>query len=323
MLRDADVYSQITAPLIQLEEGLIHVLSSADYPMKDINNHLMKSAGKRIRPALFFLALGFWGEEPEAHLPVALAIELIHTATLVHDDVVDSASRRRGNPTLNETWGNHTAVLTGDYLFAEAFALLANYGNVDIIREMAALVKDMSAGEIQQQLECYQPGLQYEQYFTRIAKKTARFFSVCARSAGLVSKANGSCLSGLEEYGYHIGMAFQVIDDLLDFLGDEETTGKPVAGDLRQGILTLPVLRLLEVSPHSKELAAKIASRNIDEQLVFDINREMINCGCTDYVRNVAAEFVQKAACGLDKLPPHPNRETLQRVAAFVLNRGF
>ncbi len=322
-MKNTDMYGENLAPLRQLEEGLTIILGSAGYPMEKINSHLLCSSGKRIRPALFYLALGFWGEDAASHLPVALAIELIHTATLVHDDVIDCSVKRRGNETINAVWGQQTAVLTGDYLFAEAFSLLATYGNIEVLRKMAVLVKEICEGEIQQQLECYRADISYADYYGRISKKTARFFSACTSCAGLVSGADNESLTALSEYGFHLGMAFQIIDDLLDFLGNEEITGKPVGGDLRQGILTLPVLHLLTISPHRKEFAAKIVHRQIDDQFISKITQELKANKCVEYVQTVAAGFVQQASKGAGKLPSHPNWETLRQLANFVLDRRF
>jgi len=322
-LKDKDIYREILAPLKQLEEGLTITLGSAGYPMEEINSHLLSSSGKRIRPALFYLALGFWGEEPATHLPVALAIELIHTATLVHDDVVDCSIKRRGHPTINAAWGHQTAVLAGDYLFAEAFSLLATYGNIDVLRKMAALVKEISEGEIQQQQECYRADISYADYYERISKKTARFFSACTSCAGLVSGVDRESLAALSEYGFHLGMAFQIIDDLLDFLGSEEATGKPVGEDLRQGILTLPVLHLLAISPQREEFAAKISSRQINNQFISRITRELKANNCLAYVQSIAADFVQQANKDASKLPLHPNRETLKQIGNFIVDRQF
>jgi heptaprenyl diphosphate synthase len=317
-----DFYSQVSAPLARLEEGLAIALDTTERPMEEINRHLLGAPGKRIRPALFFLALGQWNQPAEKHLSVALAIELIHTASLVHDDVIDKSEKRRRQSSVNHIWGSHTAVLTGDYLFAKAFRLLSDYGDIQIIREMASLVEDMSEGEIQQQEQCFLTDLTQAQYYQRIGKKTARFFSACARCAGLVSRTDASSLTALSEYGFNIGMAFQLIDDLLDFYGDEEKTGKPVAEDLRQGILTLPILHLLSVSPRSEELAGKITSRSIDAALVADINREMDVHRSADYVRDLAAKYVKNADLALESLPATESRETLSLVSRFIIDRS-
>jgi geranylgeranyl pyrophosphate synthase len=318
---NTDFYDQLTAPLALLEEGLALALHTSDTPLADINRHILRSAGKRIRPALFFLALAPFGEAPHSHLPVALALELIHTASLLHDDVVDDAEKRRGRPSVNHHWGNGPAVLAGDYLFARAFGILTEYGDMRIIREMAQLVQAMSEGEILQQAERYQTDITAEQYMDRIGKKTARFFSACTRCAGLAAQAPQMQLEGLTRYGYHVGIAYQLMDDLLDFFGHEAVTGKPVAGDLGQGTVTLPVLHLLSLSPRRDEWCRRIIAADTDESFLIDINREMKNYGCDEYVRNLAATHTEQAQIALTALPPSQSRQTLADAANFILHR--
>ena len=161
----------------------------------------------------------------------------------------------------------------------------------------------------------------FRSYFQRIGKKTARFFSVCARCAGMVSRVDESFLIAMDTYGYNVGMAFQLMDDLLDFYGDEETTGKPVAGDLRQGILTLPILHVLDQSPHREELSRKIVSRLVDAALISDIKREMDALQSADYVRDKAIAYVEKANLALESLPMTTSRETLKQVSHFIIKR--
>ena len=208
-----DYYQKISAPLTIMEEELRNVLCSETAHMQAINSYVLSSPGKRIRPALFFLTLGLWDQNPAQHLPVALAIELVHTATLLHDDVVDAAAKRRGKASVNTVWGNQTAVLVGDYLFAKAFSLLTEYGSMPLVSEMAALVEAMAEGEIQQQAQRFNPGISREDYLGRITKKTAKFFTVAACAGAMVSKADAKSVNALKNYGYHIGMAFQIIDD--------------------------------------------------------------------------------------------------------------
>ena len=316
-----DYYQKISAPLTIMEEELRNVLCSETAHMQAINSYVLSSPGKRIRPALFFLTLGLWDQNPAQHLPVALAIELVHTATLLHDDVVDAAAKRRGKASVNTVWGNQTAVLVGDYLFAKAFSLLTEYGSMPLVSEMAALVEAMAEGEIQQQAQRFNPGISREDYLGRITKKTAKFFTVAACAGAMVSKADAKSVNALKNYGYHIGMAFQIIDDLLDFCSNSEQIGKSVANDLQQGIITLPVLHVLTVSKNQKRLAECIVNQCIDESLIDDINHEMVACKSADYVRSLAKEYVIAAISQLSVLPDRSCRETLAEVARFIVER--
>lgn len=316
-----DFYQALSAPLQQVEGGLKEILSTGETLLSDINSHLLSAKGKRIRPALFFLSLGLFSEEYDKHLPVAVAIELVHTATLVHDDVVDHASQRRGQSTVNAMWGNHTSVLAGDYLFAKAFRLLTEYGNIEVIREMATLVEVITEGEIQQQSERYVINSGLEAYLSRIAKKTARFFAACSRCGGLVCGNKNSTIRTLENFGFHLGMAFQMIDDILDFSADTLSTGKPAGSDLAQGIVTLPVLHLLQVSPHGSRFAEEISTRRINETLITEITGEIVRCGSDNYARELAQKYITIALGALQTLPSNAARETLELVAHFVIER--
>lgn len=317
-----DFPGHLAVPLIQLEEGLKNVLRSKEEFMQKVNEHLLLAQGKRFRPVLFFLGLGIWDENPENHLDVAVAIELIHAATLLHDDVIDKSEQRRGLPTVNAKWGNHVSVLAGDYLFAKAFGLLTAYGNLALIREIASLVEQMSEGEIQQHTESFRVDLGYDSYIDRVTRKTARFFSACMRGAGIVSGVNQELLPVLHEYGLNIGIGFQIIDDLLDFCGDPLATGKKPGGDLLQGIITLPVLHILDQSAQGLQIARRIKQKEIDPSLVELICGEMKDCKTEDYIRATAAEYVENAQHALQKLPCCVSRDALRDMAQVILVRN-
>lgn len=320
---ETDFYEQISSPLARLEEGFHFILQSAEPFVQEINTYLVHTPGKRIRPALFFLAMGLWSKQYEEHLPVAIALELIHTATLVHDDVVDQADKRRGYPTVSNKWGNHVSVLAGDYLFAKAFTLLTEYGSLPLIREMARLVEEMTEGEIQQQAERFMLNISQDDYLKRITKKTARFFIVASRAGGIVTGAAEEDIHLLEEYGYHAGIAFQIIDDFLDFSGDAQTTGKPAATDLRQGIITLPVLHVLENSGQRDVFRERISLGDVDSRLIEEICQEMKICHTPEFVRALAGRYVSAAKQALAGLPANNYQKTLHDVAEFILRRNF
>lgn len=315
----AQLYQPILHLLQDLEIGLEKALHAEEPFVQNISRHLLNTSGKRIRPALFFLSLNLWKDELQNSIPVAVAIELLHSATLVHDDVVDMSELRRGQPTVNAVWGNQVSVLTGDYLFSRAFSILTEYGDLRLINEMAVLVGKMTEGEIQQQTERFNPDLDQPTYLKRIGKKTAYFFEVCARCGGKVAGANDSAITYLGNYGYHVGLAFQIMDDLLDFFGDEQQTGKPTASDLRQGIVTLPVIHLLSVSPNRRELRKKIAAKEVDDAFVRQICRELEDCHSLEHTRRIAHTFIDEALHSLVSLPARPGRITMEVMARFVI----
>lgn len=316
-----ELYGPYAAPLHTLEEGIRQILISEEKHVQDVNNHLLSAPGKRIRPALFFVTLNLWQEEYQPFMPVAIAIELIHTATLVHDDVIDDSGQRRGIPTINAQWGNYVSVLTGDYLFAKAFTLLTEFGDLRIIQDMASLVAAMSEGEIQQQSERFHIALDPDAYYKRIGKKTAHFFTVSAQCGGLVSGADNNSLAALRSYGYNVGMAFQIIDDLLDFTGDTKLTGKPSAGDLRQGVVTLPLIHLMKESANGSRYNNRIAANEIDEQLIRQICTEIKETKIQNEVRAIAKEYINRALQALQALPNCNGRNILEQIATYVIER--
>jgi heptaprenyl diphosphate synthase len=316
-----ELYGPCTAPLQALEEGLRQILISEENLVQDVNSHILSTPGKRIRPALFFVTLNLWQEEYQPFLPVAVAIELIHTATLAHDDVIDDSGQRRGRPTINAKWGNYVSVLTGDYLFAKAFTLLTEFGDIRIIQDMAGLVAAMSEGEMQQQSERFHVALETDSYYKRIGKKTAHFFTVAAQCGGLVSGADNNSLAALRSYGFNVGMAFQIIDDLLDFTGDTKLTGKPPAGDLHQGVVTLPLIHLMKESSNGNIYRQKIAAKEINEQLVRQICMEINNSQIQNQVRAIAKEYINNALQALQSLPDGSSRNILEQITAYVLER--
>ena len=220
--------------------------------------YLVQSGGKRLRPALFLLAArGGKNFDLNRALPLAAALELIHTASLVHDDVIDEADLRRGVPTANAKWGRRMAVLTGDYIFAAAFRLVSegDYDNF-VSHRLAELVAGLTEGEINESREAYSGNADIDDYLLRIKQKTAEFLAICCELGGAIGGMGKDDTAQLAAYGYNIGMAFQIIDDVLDIDESAVQIGKPVGNDIRQGVLTLPVIRALSVSRDKEELAA-------------------------------------------------------------------
>lgn len=318
-----EMLAGIEIELQELEIALKQVLDSQEKIVADASAHLLSSAGKRLRPALFFLCAKLTRDNLEEYIPVAVAIELIHSATLVHDDVVDNSNFRRGLPSVNSRWGNQVSVLLGDYLFARAFALLTDYGSLLLINLMSRVVENMSEGEIQQLYEVCTPDLSQEDYLDRVKKKTALFFSSSCQSAGVVTGAGDLEVLALKNYGYNLGMAFQIIDDLLDFKGKESEVGKPVGNDLRQGIVTLPVIYMLDVSDRGEYFKDRIRNREIDPDLVEQVVHEIIRSGSHERAYEMAEGYIDQAIKELAVFPGSPYKRTLEYLARFVLVRHY
>ena len=320
-----DIFHWIEPELALLEKTLGETLVSTAPLISEVGAHLVRSGGKRLRPALYLLAAKSCGgfDENKA-TPLAAAIELIHMASLVHDDVIDQAQTRRGTVTANAKWGNQVAVLTGDHMFAQAFALVSNKGySEDVGERLAALVQGLCAGEILQDSALYTADHNLEEYERRIAMKTADFLAICCELGGMVGGAPTEVCEGLKAYGKAIGMAFQITDDLLDVMGDEERIGKPAGNDIRQGVVTLPVICALETSPDRDELRAIVTDREMtDDMVVRAIDIVRASDGVMK-ARKRADKYLEEARHVLPEAVDGEARTAFLEAAAYIGQRDF
>ena len=278
--------------------------------------------GKRLRPMLFLLCANAKEScPPEKTMPLATALELIHTASLVHDDIIDTSKKRRGVETANSKYGAQIAVLIGDYLFAKAFQLVAenDYG-AKVSTILSKLVKNLCIGEIMQDRSLFVVPTMSE-YYMRINLKTAIFLSSCCRLGAIVSAMNDREVENLTAYGSGLGLAFQIIDDLLDFFGDEKITGKPHGGDLKSGVITLPVIRALATSDDAstlKELVTrdKVTTADIDAAIKIISATDAI-----DYCRTRAEAHIDSARINLPLTLKTSVSLALEQIADFVVDR--
>lgn len=317
------LFAAIETELRQVETAIEGALATRDRLVGEVSTHLLRAGGKRIRPALVLLAAKFPGYQLENIIPVAVAVELIHMATLVHDDVVDSADMRRGRPTVNAVWNNPVSVLTGDYLFARSFAILAETGNPRVVGLMANVVFEMSKGELVQMASYFDTDQTEDDYYSRIAQKTGYLIAESCRLGAIMGGAGEPQVEALYQYGLGVGLSFQIADDLLDYMGSAGTVGKPVCGDLKEGILTLPVLHALQHSQHRRELRDIIASRSIGDTEVNRVKEILEEAGSFAYAREQAQRHLAAALAQLDQVPELATRETLRTLADFVINRQF
>ena len=319
------MFDVIQSDLDVLNEGLIGAVSSPVALVNEVGTHLVTAGGKRIRPALCLLAArGSRDFSLERILPLAEALELIHTASLVHDDVIDEADTRRGEPTANAKWDNQIAILSGDYIFARAFSLIAEGGYGDYVsKRLAELVCNLSVGEIIQDHTVYQAVKDLDNYYERIQKKTADFLEICCELGGIVGGLPENETKKLAEYGHCIGMAFQITDDVLDIMQTSEQIGKPAGNDIRQGIVTLPVIHALNVSPEAEELAAIVTDPEMDNEMV---QRALAIVRATDGVEVAKAkadEYLERARQAIPAGLPAEIRDAFVQVADFIGDRDF
>lgn len=278
--------------------------------------------GKRLRPMLFMLCANAKTACPiEKTMPLATALELIHTASLVHDDIIDTSKRRRGVETANSKYGAQIAVLIGDYLFAKAFQLVAenDYG-AEVSTILSKLVKNLCVGEIMQDRSLFVVPTMTE-YYTRINLKTAIFLSSCCKLGAVVAKAPSREVENLTAYGAGLGLAFQIIDDLLDFFGDETVTGKPHGGDLKSGVITLPVIRSLEVSGDADKLKALVTRGEVTAEDIDAAIKIIRATDAVDYCRTRAEAHIEAARVNLPLTLKTSVSLALEQIADFVVDR--
>jgi len=314
------IYQPVEADLAKVNDWL-RLVTEVDFPwLAELLGYSLKGGGKRIRPALTLLSGKFYDYNLSSLLPMASAVELMHTATLVHDDAIDKSMVRRGRPTVNEVWGENKAVLLGDYLFAKAGEFAADTKNLRVIKLFAQTLEIISAGEINQAFNAFNLEQTRQHYLQRISSKTASLFSLATESGAIVSQAPEKSVKVLKEYGYNLGIAFQIIDDILDYISTEEEMGKPIGSDLAQGTLTLPAMLILERYPEDNPV--KRVFQNRDKQENIKLALELVrNSPIVEECYQVASDYCSKACHNLNLLPDNASRRTLIELADYVVKR--
>lgn len=319
----AEIVSLVAADLAKVERAIeLDTVCSVD-AVTAISQHLQLSGGKRLRPTLVLLTARACGYQGEGAVRLGAVTEIVHAATLVHDDVIDEAKVRRGRPSTNQRWGNHTSVLAGDWLYMQAFNLTLRERNFKMLDLLIELTQTMVEGELLQADLVGKAEITEEEHLGLIHRKTACLFSVCARFGALLAGVDEETERRLGDYGWNLGMAFQLIDDVLDLSATEEVLGKPVGNDLREGKATLPVI--LALAHCSPEERAKIETvmRDGDYQRVphFEVQDILNRHGALDAVRSRALEYTDIAAERLAPLPDTPYKQALTSILDLVVER--
>lgn len=314
-------FSDVAEDLAQVEAVITETLQADEELAFQVSAQLLQAGGKRIRPAILLLSGRFYNYDLGKLAPVAAAIELIHMATLVHDDVVDRSLVRRGRPTINASWGSEVSVLIGDYLFAKAFGLLSAQGDNRVVRIASQVVFEMSTGELSQLSRAFNCDLGQADYLRRIDKKTALFIAESCHLGALISGAPDQACGALRDYGYGVGMGFQIVDDILDFTASPASMGKPVGSDLRSGVITLPVIHALGNSPEGRRLREIIETKVIGDAEITEATGIIQRAGSLDYALGIARRYIESAKNRLPGLPDVPARGTLSMLADFIITR--
>jgi geranylgeranyl pyrophosphate synthase len=325
----------VQSGLRQVEQKMKTVESSLFAPLADAFIDLIGSGGKRLRPALALLAAHLGSpsialEDQRRLLSLAAAVEMLHTATLVHDDVIDGALLRRGAPTLNASWSQGATVLAGDYMFARAALFSAETENVRVIDLFSDTLKIIVDGELRQLFARNNYEQERQNYYQRIYAKTASLFSVATEAAAVLVGLPEAQIQHLKEYGYNLGMAFQIVDDILDFTSDDTTLGKPAGSDLHQGTLTLPFFYYLRGHEDPDSVVNRLmqarrqAEEGDTERLADEVKQiveEIRQSGAIDAARDEAIDFLDRAALNLASFPNNQYKESLLGLLAFVVQR--
>lgn len=318
----ADIYAPVRDDLEKVRESL-RSISRVDFPwLSEQLDYVVRGGGKGIRPALTLLAGKFYKYDLKYLLPMAASVELMHTATLVHDDAIDKSIVRRGQPTINKMWGDEDAILLGDYLFAKAGEFVSDTKSPRVIKLFSQTLAMISRGEINQLLDAFKIPQTREGYFQRISHKTAALFCLATESGAILSKAPEKSVDKLREYGHNLGIAFQIVDDILDFTGTEERLGKPVGSDLTQGTLTLPALLVLERLPGDNPVRRALENKG-DRKYVEEAIRLIRNSPVVDECYKIAKDYCARASDNLKGLPENYAHRSLTDLTDYILKRDI
>ena len=317
------LFSPVDADLSVMTENLKRLIGAQHPILYAAAERLFGAGGKRVRPAIVLLVARATMPDQDItqrHRRLAEITEMIHTASLVHDDVVDESEMRRGVPTVHADFGNRIAVLAGDFLFAQSSWYLANLDNLDVVKLLSEVIKDFAEGEIQQGLNRFDTDITLESYLQKSYYKTASLVANSAKASAILSDWTSDQASALYHYGRHWGLAFQIVDDILDFTGSIESLGKPAGSDLKSGNLTAPVLYAMEEQPYLKTLIEREFSEDGDLEHALTIVEKSQGIAKS---RELAQQHAKSAIEHLDHLPTSESREALRNLCDFVLSRLY
>ena len=311
-----ELLAPIAPDLADFEKRLQAAVADDFGPMADAMQHIVRAGGKRLRPALVLLSCRLGDPDIDDAHRLAMGIEFIHTATLVHDDLIDNSATRRGITTLHEQLGAPPAIIIGDYYFAKGANLIAAIGEPRIDAAISNTVMTICLGELLQMTSHREYAQSTADYYRKIERKTATLLSTCTYAGGIVAGMEGERLEALQEYGHLLGMAFQIADDVLDYVATQDELGKPVGNDLRQGTITLPLMLALENRSLERKLRPLLDAEDFDAVVTIVRDSDAVS-----RAEEVAYDFADRARAKLDLFSDSPSRRTLQRVCDYVVER--
>lgn len=318
--------SAITSPIaddMNAVNGVIRRQLHSDVPLvNQIAEYIIGAGGKRIRPVLVLLFAKAFDYRGTDHHVLAAVIEFIHTATLLHDDVVDESSMRRGRQTANALFGNSASVLVGDFVYSRSFQMMVALDNMRVMQIVAEATNVIAEGEVLQLLNMHNPDVTEADYLNVIRSKTAKLFEAAAQLGALIAGATESGMAAAGEYGRSIGTAFQLIDDVLDYTGNAEDIGKNVGDDLREGKLTLPLIHLIQHGSVEQRRLVRSCIETGDEVHFKQVLEAVTNSGALDYAKEQAVAAARRAAASIDDLPDSRAKNSLLELCAFAVDRN-
>ena len=323
-MNNTDLYGPIQEDLRIVENKLSGIAEQAPHAPQvfagNLLGHVLEAPGKRTRPAITLLASKLHPHDNDSPQIMAAAVELLHIATLIHDDTVDNSAVRRGLATVSSSWGENVAVLLGDYVFATSATFVCETNNIRVIKRFSETIMELSSGELSEILDAYKPNISREPYWRRIYHKTASLFCTSAESGAILSDAPETQVQSLKSYGYNVGMAFQIVDDILDFHGTEEEVKKPVGNDLLQGTLTLPSILLMEQYPDDNPVKRLFENGNSENDLEKAVDMAQ-KSSIISQSYDIANEFCNRALESLEELPDSDSKNSLRNLASYIMIR--
>lgn len=317
-----EIFRQYEDELREVEKELSNIFQSEATIIPTIGAYIINSGGKRLRPLFLLLCADLVGYKGYKRIILASVIEALHTASLLHDDVVDEAEVRRGKKSANKIWGNQVTVLVGDYLYAKALHISVAQESLPIMEALSLATSQMAEGEILQLMKAGDPTITFEEYIKIITGKTAGLITAACRIAGLLASLSEDKIKALTDFGHYIGIAFQMVDDILDYVADEQALGKKLGKDLMEGKITLPLIELLKKAKEKEEIIDIIKSEKFSTENLSLILKYLQKYNCIESSMLIVKDYIEKAKKVLEVFPDSVYRRTLMTIADYILQRN-
>ena len=318
----AEIRTLVQTDMQRVEDAINMQLKTERDLIYQLSNHLISSGGKRIRPLLLLICAQALNYQGDAHIELGAIIELIHTATLIHDDVVDDSKLRRGRKTTKEIWGNEASVLVGDFLYSRTFQMMVKLQNLSVMQVIADTTNVMASGEVLQLMNRNNPDITEQDYLDVIYYKTASLFEAAAKSIALISEQSEAIISCIADYGKNLGIAFQLIDDALDYSANPQELGKNIGDDLAEGKTTLPLLHALHHCSTEQKQIIRIAIKDGNFDSLSEIQHAIATTQAVAYTQKRAEHYAQLACQALENIMPSIYREALIALTKFAISRN-